>query len=111
MSKMKLNINSLKKDKCLLLLANKKFFELLKHSGITIDENGISTNAGTKDDSSIPYRDSLVIGSLIFNALILIIDKWDSFDKDCKEFIESNLEMLTNYMEEKWNTNTILSLK
>lgn len=107
----RLNIDSLKEDKRLLLFLNKNYFKALKHSEITIDEKGISTNAGTKKDSAVQYRDSLVISTLMLNLLMFIIDKWDSVNEECKEFIENNLEMLTNYMEEKWNTNTILSLK
>ena len=101
MSKMKLNINSLKEDERLLLYLNENSFKALKHSKICIDEEGISTNAGTKDDSAIQYRDSLVIGILILNLLTFIIDIWDSANDECKNFIENNLEMIITYMEEK----------
>ena len=97
----KLNIKALKESVDILMLMNKKNFEALKHSSITIDDDGISTNADTTDDSAIKYRDSLVISALLFNALLLIIDKWDSLDNECREFIENNLEIITNYMKGK----------
>ena len=101
MGKMKLNIKELKKFKDILEMLNELNFETLKHSSITIDEKGISTNADTTDDSAIQYRDSLVISALVFTALMLIIDKWDSLDNECREFIENNLEIINAYMEEK----------
>ena len=97
----KLNIKALKESKTLLMAMNEKVFEVLKHSTIKIDENDISTNAGTTDDSAIPFRDSLVISALIYNTLLLIADKWDSFDSETRKFIENNLEMITNYMKGK----------
>lgn len=101
MGKLKLNIKALKASEDMLMMMSKKVFEVLKHSSITIDEDDISTNAGTTDDSAIPFRDSLVISVLIYNTLILIADKWDSFDSETREFIENNLEMITNYMKGK----------
>lgn len=101
MGKMKLNIKALKESEDILMIMSKKVFEVLKHSSITIDETDVSTNAGTTDDNAIPFRDSLVISALIFNALLLIADKWDSLDNECREFIESNLNLIVNYMEGK----------
>lgn len=101
MEKLKLNIEALKKDEELLTLLNAKTFATLKYSDITITDDGISTNAGTKDDSGIKYRDSLLIGALAYNMLLLIADKWDSLDNECREFIEANLEMIANYMKGK----------
>lgn len=100
---MKLNINELKKYKDLLLFLNKTNFMSLDHSVITIDENGVSTDAGAKDDKHIKYRDSLVICTLALNLLLLVIEKWDSIDEKCGEFIEYNLEMITIFMEESKN--------
>lgn len=100
MGKIKLNIEELKKDEELLTLLNAKTFATLKYSNIIIDDDGISTNAGTKDDSTIKYRDSIIIGALVLNILLMIADKWDSIDDECREFINANLEMITNYMEE-----------
>ena len=97
----KLDIKALKEYEDILVMLNKKNFKALKHSSITIDEKGVSTNAGTKDDDGIQYRDSLVIGALAFNLLLLIADKWDSIDNECREFIENNLEMITNFMKGK----------
>ena len=97
----KLNIKALKESEDILMLIKEKNFEALKHSEIVIDENGVSTNAGTKDDGYIKYRDSLVISALVFNALMLIIDKWDSLDNECREFIENTLEIIVNYMKGK----------
>ena len=97
----KLNIKALKESADILMLMSKKNFDALQHSTITIDENGVSTNAGTKDDGHIKYRDSLVISALVFNTLLLIADKWDSLDNECREFIENNLEMIVNYMKGK----------
>ena len=97
----KLNINALKESEDILMIMRKKVFETLKHSNITISDDGVSTNAGTTDDSAISFRDSLVISALIFNALILIANKWDSFDSETKKFIETNLEMITNFMKGK----------
>ena len=101
MPKLKLNIKALKKDVDTLAMMNKLNFEALKHGKIVIDEKGVSTNAGTKDNDSIQFRDSLVIGSLAFNLLLLIADKWNSIDNECREFIENNLEVINHYMEEK----------
>ena len=97
----KLNIKALKDDTVILMIMSKKVFEMLKHSDITISDDGVSTNADTTDDSAIKYRDSLVINALIFNTLLLIADKWNSFDNECREFIENNLELITNYMKGK----------
>ena len=97
----KLNIKALKESADILMLMSKKNFDALQHSTITIDENGVSTNAGTTDDSAIKYRDSLVISALVFNTLLLIADKWDSLDNECREFIENTLEMIVNYMKGK----------
>ena len=80
---------------------SEKVFKVLKHSNITISNEGVSTNAGTTDDIAIPFRDSLVISALIFNVLLLIANKWDSFDSETKKFIESNLEMITYFMKGK----------
>lgn len=101
MGKMKLNIKALKESEDILMIMSKKVFETLKHSNITISDDGISTNAGTTDNDEIKYRDSLVISALIFNALILITDKWDSLDSECKNFIESNLNLIVNFMKGK----------
>lgn len=101
MGKMKLNINALKESADILMIMNKKVFETLKHGDITISDDGVSTNAGTKDDGYIKYRDSLVISALIYNTLLLIADKWDSLDNECREFIENNLEIIVNYMKGK----------
>lgn len=101
MGKMKLNIKALKESEDILMIMSKKVFEVLKHSSITIDETDVSTNAGTTDDNAIPFRDSLVISALIYNTLLLIANKWDSFDSETKEFIENNLEMIVNYMKGK----------
>ena len=101
MGKMKLNIEALKESEDILKIMSKKAFETLKHSSITIDDYGVSTNAGTTDDSAIPFRDSLVISALIYNTLLLIADKWDSFDSETKNFIENNLEIIVNYMKGK----------
>lgn len=95
----KLDIKALKEYESIIVLLNEKNFKALKHSNITISEEGVSTNAGTKDDSVVKYRDSLVISALIFNALILIANKWNSIDSDCREFIENNLEMIVNFMK------------
>ena len=97
----KLNIKALKESETLLMAMNEMVFEVLKHSTIKIDENDVTTNAGTIDDSAIPFRDSLVISALIYNTLLLIIDKWDSFDSETKKFIEDNLHLITNYMKGK----------
>lgn len=97
----KLNIKELKECKDILMLMNEKVFEALKHSIITISDGDISTTAGTTDDIAISYRDSVVISALIFNALILIADKWDSLDNEGREFIENNLELITNFMKGK----------
>ena len=97
----KLNINALKESEDILMIMSKKVFETLKHSSITIDETDVSTNAGTTDDTAIPFRDSLVISALIYNTLLLIADKWDSFDTETRKFIENNLELITNYMKGK----------
>lgn len=97
----KLNIKALKESEDILMIMSKKVFETLKHSNITIDEEGVSTNAGTTDDTAIPFRDSLVISALIYNTLLLIADKWDSFDSETKNFIENNLDLITNYMRGK----------
>ena len=99
MVNLKLNIKALKKDEDIIVGINEKIFDSLQHSTIKIDEKGISTNARTKDDSSIKYRDSLVISALAFNMLLLIIDKWNSLDSECKKFIENNLELIANYMK------------
>lgn len=99
MGKMKLNIKALKESADILMLMNKKNFATLKYSDIIIKDDGISTNAGTKDDSDIKYRDSMVISALVFNALLLIADKWDSLDNECREFIENNLEIIVNFMK------------
>lgn len=101
MGNLKLNIKALKDNTDILMIMSKKVFETLKHGSITIDDDGVSTNAGTKDDGYIKYRDSLVISALVFNALLLIADKWDSFDNECREFIENNLEIIANYMKGK----------
>lgn len=95
----KLNIKALKESEDILMIMSKKVFETLKHSDIIIDDDGVSTNAEATDDTAIPYRDSLVISALVFNALLLIADKWDSFDNECREFIENNLEMIVNFMK------------
>ena len=97
----KLNIKALKESEDILMMMSKKNFDALKHSKIEIDKNGVSTNAGTKDDGYIKYRDSLVISALIFNALLLIAKKWDSLNNECREFIENNLELIVNYMKGK----------
>ena len=97
----KLNIKELKENKDILMLMNEKAFEALKHSDITISDESISTNAGTTDDIAIPFRDSVVISALVINMLLLIADKWDSFDSETKNFIENNLEMITNFMKGK----------
>lgn len=99
MGKLKLDIKTLKYDTDMLMMMNEKNFKALKHSKIKIDDKGVSTNAGTKDDSCIKYRDTLVISALVFNVLLLIADKWDSIDNECREFIESNLEMIVYYMK------------
>ena len=99
MKKIKLNIKALKDNTDILEMMNKLNFEALDHSRITIDEKGVTTNAGTKDDSAIKYRDSLVIASLVFNLLLLIVDKWDTVDNECRKFIENNLEMIAYFME------------
>ena len=101
MSKLKLNIKALKKDEDTLAMINKLNFEALQHGNIMIDEKGVSTNAGAKDDDGIQFRDSLVIGALAFNLLLLIADKWDSVDNECREFIKNNLKVINYYMEEK----------
>lgn len=101
MTKLKLNIKALKESEDMLMMMSEKVFEVLKHSSITIDENDVSTNAGTTDDSAIPFRDSLVISALIYNTLLLIADKWDSFDSETRKFIENNLGLITNYMKGK----------
>lgn len=101
MGSLKLNIKALKENKDILMLINEKNFEALKHSEIVIDDDGVSTNADTTDDSAISYRDSLVISALVFNTLLLIADKWDSLDNECREFIENNLEIIANYMKGK----------
>ena len=98
---MKLNIKELKKYKDMLLFLSKRNFTSLAHSTITIDENGVNTNARANDDTHIKYRDSLVIGALVFNLLLLIIEKWDSVDSECREFIEHNLELISAFMEER----------
>lgn len=97
----KLNIKALKESEDILMLMSKKNFDVLQHSTITIDENVVSTNAGTTDDSAISFRDSLVISALIYNALLLIANKWDSLDNECREFIENNLELIVNFMKGK----------
>ena len=97
----KLNIKALKEYEHILLIMSEKVFKVLKHSNITISNEGVSTNAGTTDDIAIPFRDSLVISALIFNVLLLIANKWDSFDSETKKFIESNLEMITYFMKGK----------
>ena len=99
MSKLKLNIKALKDNTDILMMMNKKNFKALQHSSITIDEKGVSTNAGTTDDIAIPFRDSLVISALVFNLLLLIVNKWDSIDNECREFIENNLEMIAYFMK------------
>ena len=101
MDKLKLDIKALKDNTDTLMIMNKKNFEVLQHSSITLDEKGIRTNADTTDDTAIPFRDSLVISSLIFNALLLIAEKWDSLDNECRELVENNLEMIVYFMEEK----------
>lgn len=101
MGKMKLNIKALKDDTDMLMIMSEKIFETLKHSKIFISDDGVSTNAGTTDDSAISYRDSVVISALIFNALLLIANKWDSLDNECREFIENNLEIIVNFMKGK----------
>ena len=95
----KLNIKELKENKDILMLMNEKVFEVLQHSNITISDEGISTNAGTTDDIAIPLRDSLLISALVVNMLLLVADKWDSFDSETKNFIETNLEMIVNFMK------------
>ena len=97
----KLNIKALKEYKDILAVLNKRNFEALQHSSITLDEKGISTNAETTDDTTIPFRDSLLISALALNLLLLIVNKWDSIDNEYREFIESNLEMIAYFMEEK----------
>lgn len=99
MGKLKLDIKALKANTDILMMMNEKNFKALQHSSITIDEKGVSTNAGTKDDSGIKYRDSLLIGALAFNLLLLIANKWDSVDNECREFIENNLEMIAYFMK------------
>ena len=99
MGKLKLDIKALKECKDILKMLDKKNFKALKDSIIVINKKGVSTNAGTTDNDGIKYRDSLVISALIFNALILIANKWDTFDNEGREFIESNLEMITYFMK------------
>ena len=97
----KLNIEALKESEDILMIMSKKVFETLKHCNITISDDGVSTNVGTTDDSAISFRDSLVISALIYNTLLLIADKWGSFDTETRKFIENNLELITNYMKGK----------
>ena len=99
MGKLKLDIKALKDNTDTLMMMNKLNFEALKHSSITLDEKGVSTNADTTDDSAIPFRDSLLISALAFNLLLLIDNKWDSVDSECKKFIENNLEMIAYFMK------------
>lgn len=101
MGKLKLDIKALKDNTDILMMMNEKNFAALQHSSITLDEKGISTNADTTDDTAIPFRDSLLISALAFNLLLLIVNKWDSIDNECREFIENNLEMIVYFMEEK----------
>ena len=101
MGKMKLDIKALKDYTHMLMMIDEKIFETLQHSDIRISDDGISTNAGTTDDIAIPFRDSIVISALIFNALLFIADKWDSFDSETKNFIENNLDLITNFMKGK----------
>ena len=101
MGKLKLDIKALKDNRDMLEMLDLKTFKILDHSNITISEKGISTNAGTTDDSSIQSRDSLVIGALVYNLLLFIADKWDSIDNEGREFIENNLEMIVIYMKGK----------
>ena len=101
MVKLKLDIKALKEYKDILAMLNEKNFKALKHSNIIISDEGISTNARTTDDSAISFRDSLLISVLIYNTLLLIADKWDSVDTEGREFIENNLEMITNFMKGK----------
>lgn len=98
---MKLNIKELKQLEDVLLMLNEKAFKALDNGRITIDKDGIYTSVKTKDDSYIPVRDSLVISALAITMLLFIIDKWDSFDSECRKFIENHLEVFANCMEGK----------
>ena len=99
MGKLKLDIKALKDSSDMLKMLDLKTFKILDHSDITISDEGISTNAGTTDNDGIKSRDSLVIGALVYNLLLLIADKWDSIDIEGREFIENNLEMIVIYMK------------
>ena len=97
----KLDIKALKEYKDILKMLDNMNFKALKDSIIVINKKGVSTNARTTDNDGIKSRDSLVISALIFNALILIANKWDSLDNECREFIENNLEVVVNFMKGK----------
>ena len=98
---MKLKIKELKQLEDVILSLNEKTFKALDNGNITINKDGIYTTVKTKDDKYIPVRDSLVVSALSITMLLFIIDKWDSFDSECRKFIEKHLEAIANCMEEK----------